>query len=78
MALAYNLGMDISKALVAAAKKQGWSVTMVAAQAGVSENQARKWVLGKVQPGLDKYMALRKKLPGFAELVDRMVESEVA
>lgn len=51
---------------------------MVAAQAGVSEGQARKWMHGTSLPALDKYLALRKKLPGFAALIDRAVENEVA
>ena len=70
--------MDISRALSEAARKAGWTVTMVAAQAGVSEGQARKWMHGTSLPALDKYLALRKKLPGFAALIDRAVENEVA
>lgn len=71
--LCYRRLMDFKDALKRAADNAGWSVTKVAAEVGVTEKTARKWVTGEAQPRLEQYQTLRSKLPGFAAMVDRGV-----
>jgi transcriptional regulator with XRE-family HTH domain len=65
--------MDFKDALRVASENAGWSVTKIAAEAGVSEGQARKWLAGTAEPRMAQFRALRAKLPGFANMVDRGV-----
>ncbi len=62
--------MDIALALRQAAERAGWSITKIAAEVGVTEGQARKWVSGAVEPRFAHYRTLREVLPGFAALID--------
>lgn len=62
--------MNLELALFQAAEKAGWSVTKVAAEAGVTEGQARKWLAGTAKPRFEQLQALRRNLPGFADRLD--------
>ena len=70
--------MELKDALRKAADEAGWSVTKVAAEAGVREGQALRWLRGEAQPRLAQYLTLREKLPGFAKLVDRGLKTTAA
>lgn len=69
----YHGGMTIRDALREASKRAGWSPTKVAAEVGVTEKTAKKWLSGEADPRVEQFIALRKVLPGFAELLDRAV-----
>ena len=60
--------MTISEALRRAIDDAGWSATKLAAEVGVSENAVKKWLAGST-PGGESLLALQRKLPGFAELL---------
>ena len=62
--------MDIAQALKEAADLAGWSVTKIAAEAGVGEGTARYWITGEREPRGSQLMTLRRALPGFAKLLD--------
>lgn len=59
--------MDVARALREAVNAAGWSPAKVAAEAGVSENAARKWLNGDAIPSGDTLLTIMQKLPAFAE-----------
>jgi hypothetical protein len=70
--------MSFQVALRQAMTDSGWSKTRVAAVCDVTEGAVQKWLNG-AEPGLWKYLALRKHMPGFAALSNLIeVDSEVA
>jgi len=62
--------MDISAALRAAAEKNGWTATKVAAECGASEQAAKNWLAGKAMPRADFLERLRRQMPGLADILD--------
>jgi hypothetical protein len=67
--------MDIAEAIEQARKAQSpeWSLAKLASIAGVSEATARRWQTRGTIPRGDQLMALRRELPGLAELLDGTV-----
>jgi len=67
--------MKFKDALRIAAERAGWSVTKIAAEAGVTEKTARKWLVGIAEPRFAQAQILRSKLSefGFGDMVDRGV-----
>ncbi len=61
--------MTIAQALVASAKKAGWSPAKIAGEVGVAEVSVRRWLRGEREPRAAQYRALLEKLPGFADMV---------
>lgn len=62
--------MEIREALRIAAEQAGWSPTKIAAEVGVAEKTAKKWLAGDNKPAVDQFQELRRVLPAFADLVD--------
>lgn len=62
--------MDIAEALRISAKRNGWSPAKIAATIDRSEQSARAYLKGDSEMGASAYQALRRELPGFADLVD--------
>jgi len=62
--------MPIDEALRACMAREGWSFAKVAATAGVAEPTARRWARGERAMSGPGLMALRRELPGFADLLD--------
>ena len=65
--------MELYVALREAMTRAGWPLERVAFESGVSSDAVRKWLAGSSQPRRVAYDLLRRKLPGFAEMVDREV-----
>lgn len=61
--------MKIAEALEQARTEAGWSVTKLAAEAGVTEAAARRWTTGDAMPAGDIVVKLQRLLPRFAELL---------
>ena len=63
----------IAAALRAAAEREGWNATRIAATVGKSEASARQWLKGSAEMSASDFQVLRNELPGFANLVDAKV-----
>jgi transcriptional regulator with XRE-family HTH domain len=62
--------MEIDEALRLAAERAKWSPEQIAVTAGASFSAVKKWLRAETTPGGKSLMALRRGLPGFAELLD--------
>jgi len=59
--------MDIRSALRASSERAGWSPAKIAAEAGVGEQAARRWLSGEAIPSGDTLLRLMERLPGFCD-----------
>lgn len=58
--------MEITEALREAVSEAGWTATKLAAEGGVTEMAAKKWLGGAIPNG-EALLRLQRGLPGFAE-----------
>jgi len=61
---------QIAAALQGAIAENGWTVTKLAAVAGVGEQTGRKWLKGETAPSGPTLELLRRSLPGLAGRLD--------